>query len=236
MEVAHDPGTARFGNFINYYSFNPPNNRLELIGEDFLKFLEADYSELDCIHCLDIGCNSGDLTTALYEKLSSTVRVKFLGVELDTTLVERCHASNRYPGEISYQKADLTSAADRQDVISEYLRKHAIDRFHVVCCFSVTMWVHLNNGDAIFREFLSYVAKLSLNLLLEPQPWKCYRNAVRRMKRSQCEPFEHFEKLQWRTEVEKCIEGFLTENCAMDIKTSYGHTKWQRPVTWLCSK
>jgi hypothetical protein len=37
-EESKDPGAARFGNFINYYQFNPPENRL--------KFLPANLSNM----------------------------------------------------------------------------------------------------------------------------------------------------------------------------------------------
>lgn len=58
-----DPGAARQGNFINYYQFNPPSERLSLLfPEKLLNKLEVfndDYSLL----CLDVGCNSGVSTT-----------------------------------------------------------------------------------------------------------------------------------------------------------------------------
>ena len=36
-----EPGAARHGNFINYYEFHPPEERLKLLPEDFgsIKFL-----------------------------------------------------------------------------------------------------------------------------------------------------------------------------------------------------
>lgn len=51
-----EPGAARFGNFINYYSFNSVCKRLEVISPDLLSQLNL------CDHpivCLDVGCNSG---------------------------------------------------------------------------------------------------------------------------------------------------------------------------------
>jgi len=51
-----NPGAARFGNFINYYQFNPPENRL--------KFLPSNLSSMvgvkgQPITVLDVGCNAG---------------------------------------------------------------------------------------------------------------------------------------------------------------------------------
>ena len=58
MEKPKEPGSARFGNFINYYSFNPPERRMKLIPKSLL----ADAGLTDRkkkIFILDIGCNAG---------------------------------------------------------------------------------------------------------------------------------------------------------------------------------
>ena len=51
-----EPGAARVGNFINYYSFNPAEKRLQLID---LKLVEKYLSAEKHLLALDIGCNSG---------------------------------------------------------------------------------------------------------------------------------------------------------------------------------
>lgn len=54
----NDPGAAPYGNFINYYSFNPPENRLSLIPASLLH--DLDYrDEHQTTLILDVGCNSG---------------------------------------------------------------------------------------------------------------------------------------------------------------------------------
>lgn len=56
----NNPGAVQFGNFINYYQFNAPENRLELLPLNILK----EYSGgTDKIFCLDVGCNAGVITT-----------------------------------------------------------------------------------------------------------------------------------------------------------------------------
>lgn len=60
-----EPGAARFGNFINYYSFNSVCKRLNVISPDLLSQLNL------CDHpvvCLDVGCNSGvsDISICAY--------------------------------------------------------------------------------------------------------------------------------------------------------------------------
>lgn len=54
----NDPGAAPYGNFINYYSFNPPENRLSLIPASLLHDLGYG-EENQTTLILDVGCNSG---------------------------------------------------------------------------------------------------------------------------------------------------------------------------------
>merc|ERR1712059_96084 len=76
-----------------------------------------------------------------------------------------------------------------EDTLGTFLRSQGKSRFDLVCVFSVTMWVHLNHGDEGLRSFLSLLCRLGRYLLLEPQPWKCYQTASRRMRRLGKEEF-----------------------------------------------
>lgn len=62
MEKERAPGTARFGNFINYYDFNPPSRRINIIPERifsvFSKIKNGKY-----LHVIDVGCNAGVSTS-----------------------------------------------------------------------------------------------------------------------------------------------------------------------------
>ena len=53
----------------------------------------------------------------------------------------------------------------------------------MVTCFSVTKWVHLNQGDegllAMFRAVHALLAPGGC-FVLEPQPWRSYRNASKK--------------------------------------------------------
>lgn len=53
-----DPGGARLGNFINYYQFNPAQNRIVHIPKDLLKKHLPHFNSKPILG-LDIGCNSG---------------------------------------------------------------------------------------------------------------------------------------------------------------------------------
>ena len=54
-----DPGAARLGNFINYYQFHPPSERLSLLFPEKLYDRLNIHKSEDSIVCLDVGCNSG---------------------------------------------------------------------------------------------------------------------------------------------------------------------------------
>ena len=61
----NDPGAAPYGNFINYYTFNPPENRLSLLPNSL--FQDLGYSDIhQTMLLLDVGCNSGVCGTWLY--------------------------------------------------------------------------------------------------------------------------------------------------------------------------
>lgn len=50
----NDPGATRFGNFINYYQFNPPLNRIKNLPRDQW----PDITKRSLVG-LDLGCNAG---------------------------------------------------------------------------------------------------------------------------------------------------------------------------------
>ena len=56
------PGAARFGNFINYYQFNPPENRLQFLPKNLRDLLDVKRPPLTV---LDVGCNAGVSFTSI---------------------------------------------------------------------------------------------------------------------------------------------------------------------------
>ena len=173
------------------------------------------------------------MTEKLYEHLTSEkskLEVQILGVDLDEKLIQRCNSNSEHKTNISYKHADVMTRHGL-DVITCYMDSHFIQKFDIVTCFSITMWVHLNHGDYGLQEFLSHVSGMCTHLLIEPQPWACYRSACHRMQKLDCEPFPHFKNLQWRADVHKEIETFLKVVCSMELKERYGLTaEWKRPV------
>ena len=57
-DARFEPGAVQHGNFINYYDFNPPSNRTELLKDPIHRFISERLGK-DKIVCLDIGCNTG---------------------------------------------------------------------------------------------------------------------------------------------------------------------------------
>ena len=62
-ETLAEPGAARFGNFINYYQFNPADKRVCHLPKSLLQTLvqqkEKTLAENSPVLCLDVGCNTG---------------------------------------------------------------------------------------------------------------------------------------------------------------------------------
>lgn len=193
-----------------------------------------------------------NFTVALYKHLVSkstsddnelkncypAVDVDILGIEIDPVLVSRSIESNIFTSNVCFKVADILSVDDRRNVITDYLQQHNIPRFHIVVALSITMWIHLNNGDDGLRNCLQYMSSIADFLLIEPQPWHCYQSAARRMKKLGCAPFEHLPSLQWRSNVEQDIVNYLESDvCNMTLLKNFGQTEsWDRSLFLFKSK
>ncbi|XP_032370063.1 pre-miRNA 5'-monophosphate methyltransferase [Etheostoma spectabile] len=234
IDETNDPGAAPYGNFINYYTFNPPDNRLSLIPATLLQDLGyGDGHETTLI--LDVGCNSGELSAAFYKHVmqesvcqeSDKWKVNLLGFDLDELLIQRAQQNNPLPRSISFIPLDITKDTDQ---LQDYLDHHGCSHFHLCLCLAVTMWVHLNHGDAGLLQVLSRLASISQHLLLEAQPWKCYRSAARRLRKLGRSDFDHFKTLKIRGDVAEHAREHLERNCAMELIQSFGSTTWDRKL------
>ncbi|XP_045511403.1 probable RNA methyltransferase CG11342 [Colias croceus] len=201
-----DPGATRFGNFINYYSFHSANERLKHFHTSM--FPEFDLNDTNLI--LDIGCNSGELTIEFkkfLENLYPELKFQVLAIDIDPILIKRAKLNN--PDNISFVACDIMTECGK-NILQDYLNKYNKHSFDVTFCFSVTMWIHINNGDDKFLEFLKYIKLISKSIVIEPQPWKCYRNAQKRMKRAGAN-FDLFTSLNIRNDVLSAIEKTVTD-------------------------
>ena len=225
-----DPGAARYGNFMNYYSFNPPKNRMKNIPEDLLKKLEHTESP---VTILDIGCNAGDLTSAMFHAFSGQDHdIRVLGVDLDHKLIDRAKENFMVRDQIEFESVDVMG--DRfQENVDKFLRRQKRSKFDLVTVFSVTMWVHLNHGDKGLEELVRRLFGVSRYLLLEPQPWKCYQTAARRMRKLGKEEFEEMNQLKIRGPGvdQEIIDMFTKMGCS--VVDNFGESKWNRKLVLL---
>lgn len=180
-----------------------------------------------------------DLSVALYKHVlheeapgsdCSKREVYLLGFDLDQDLILRAQNSNPFPQNIQFIRLDITDDAKSQSVLESYSGRFGCPRFHLCTCFAVTMWVHLNHGDAAFLSLLSRLASLSEYLLLEAQPWKCYRSAARRLRKLGRSDFDHFKTLEIRGDMAAHATEHLEKQCSMELVQSFGNTTWERSL------
>lgn len=225
-----DPGAVQFGNFINYYRFNSAEDRLRLLPSQHWE-LESDSDSLQPYFVLDVGCNSGVLTQHLYKHLGDLMphrQIYIYGVDIDAALISRAKENNANCNDIIFDCVDVMDCKAFAKV-AKFLERNKIQLFDAVCCFSITMWIHLNHHDSGLKTFLSKLSNKAKLLIIEPQPWKCYQTAERRLKKSG-EIFPLFPELQWRSQVDTEIENYLETVLKRHKIYESIPTKWQRKI------
>ncbi|VVD01819.1 unnamed protein product [Leptidea sinapis] len=221
-----DPGATKFGNFINYYSFHSANERIKNLSESMFPTITSNEKP---VLVLDIGCNTGELTIELKSYLNilypnSSIHV--LAIDIDPILIERANCSNIH-NNIKFVQCNIMTKEGCETII-EYLDNFKANMFDITFCFSVTMWIHLNSGDERFIDFLKFLKTISRSIVIEPQPWKCYRNAQRRVKRAGGD-FELFNTLHIRQNVGSVIEEVLGSETHEKVYESSMST-WSRTI------
>lgn len=217
-----NPGSVIHGNFINYYKFNDVQERLKILPQNIWSF------KSEKIVCLDIGCNAGDLTAEVQQFISkySKKDCSVLGIDIDQILINRAiekHRCNR----LEFTKLDFVNVKERDAILGKYLKSLGCSKFNVIFCFSITMWIHLNNGDDGVRTFLKDVCNIGEIIIVEPQTWKSYKTAVKRLKLTN-NIFPLFNTLRIRNNVEEEIENTLNLYSNKLLETD--KTKWNRKL------
>lgn len=96
----------------------------------------------------------------------------------------------------------------------------------------VTKWlfvIHLIKCSLLLKKSAVFPFQV-----LEPQPWKCYRTASRRMRKLNQPDFEKIEELRFQgAEVLKFIDRTCVEN-GFERVSELGETHWSRPI-WVYS-
>ncbi|XP_037371261.1 RNA 5'-monophosphate methyltransferase [Talpa occidentalis] len=241
-----EPGAAPFGNFPHYSRFHPPEQRLRLLPPELLRRLFPPRSEARPILGLDVGCNSGDLSVALYRHFLSlhdgetcsdvSGELRFLCCDIDPVLVERAEKECPFPDALTFITLDFMNQSTRKVLLSSFLSQFGRSVFDIGFCMSVTMWIHLNHGDQGLWEFLAHLSSLCRYLLVEPQPWKCYRAAARRVRKLGLHNFDHFRSLAIRGDMANQIIQLLTQDHGMELVCCFGSTSWDRSLLLFRAK
>jgi hypothetical protein len=92
------------------------------------------------------------------------------------------------------------------------------------------MWIHLNYGDEGLVRFLKEASERTEVLVVEPQPWKCYKSAIRRMKKLKEDIFKEWHNLKIRETVEEEIERILTKDCGFEKIFESEKSSWGRKI------
>ena len=155
-----------------------------------------------------------------------------MGIDLDDVLITRSKESNIFPNEVTFQRLDIMEENAPSQLLM-YLHTHKRNEFDIISCFSTTMWIHLNYGDEGLENFIKYISDITKYLLLEPQEWKCYKSAARRLTRLNHKVFE-IKKLKVKN-ITEFLKSFLENQCNMKLQTCFGETSWGRKL-YLFSK
>ena len=179
----------QYGNYHQYYNFHPAEDRLKLLPSNFFYNQWIDCGQPLNYYLLDIGCNDGTLSDKLLKQVQSelqsyNVLCYLLGIDIDEDLINKANEQyTKTNPNIKYLALDILSL-QANNQIDEYFKLYNITQFSFISLFSITMWIHLNKGDEGLKALLKQSSTLTNNtLLIEPQLWKCYKNASKRCRK-----------------------------------------------------
>lgn len=221
----------QYGNFHSYYKFHGADARIDALPSTLFTALA---NRANQVLILDVGCNEGTLSLELLQRvkseLTSSVQVHLLGIDLDEKLIERARNKCQNNISIAFEACDIMS--DSADTfLQSYLTSRGATAFSITCLFSVTMWIHLNHGDDGLKRILTKVAAVtSHSLVVEPQPWKCYKVAGKRCRKLGLPTFPYPPgKLELNPQ--SGITHFLESQCKMVESISVKTSQWDRSVS-----
>ena len=162
----------------------------------------------------------------------SDQHVRVLGVDLDQKLVDRAKKNFTVEDQLEFESVDIMADSFQEDV-DKFLRRHKRSKFDLVTVFSVTMWVHLNHGDQGLEEMVRRLCGVSRYILVEPQPWKCYQTAARRMRKLGQQEFQEMNQLKIRGPGvdQEIVEMFTKRGC--DVVENFGESEWNRKLVLI---
>ena len=85
-----------------------------------------------------------------------------LGLDIDPSLISRARRKYDTLGNrVEFDAINVADSSITQDRLQAFLRKHNRDKFDLITLFSVTMWLHVHNGDDGLRRILKHLASLT---------------------------------------------------------------------------
>ena len=237
QESAQDMG-HRIGNFHNYYTVHPPSIRLQRMGAilDYVRDtsprkrqrgMQDERTSPEPFRYCDLGCNEGDLTIEIARALQGALQqpVAFKGMDIDAKLIQRASAKWKNIDNLSgtFEAANICTDLDAK------IEARSMD---LISMLSTTMWVHVHAGDDGLKRVLEQLCrKSSRYLVIEPQPSKCYRNAMIRLRKMGRPELEvSSDRLKWRLTLDDKIEKTLN-NCSFQrVLTDKELTSWNRSI------
>ncbi|KAI2489494.1 Bicoid-interacting protein 3 (Bin3) [Fragilaria crotonensis] len=237
QESAQDMG-HRIGNFHNYYSFHPPSIRLQHMGAilDYVRDTSSrkrkrgereERTSPEPFRYCDLGCNEGDLTIEIATALQGALQqpVEFKGMDIDAQLIQRANAKWKNTDNLSgtFESANICTDLDAK------IEDRSMD---LISLLSTTMWVHVHAGDEGLKSVLEQLCRKSRRyLVIEPQPSKCYRNAMIRLRKmGRPELDVSSDRLKWRLTLDDEIEKTLNNCLFQRVLTDKELTSWNRSI------
>ncbi|XP_053696292.1 probable RNA methyltransferase CG11342 [Sabethes cyaneus] len=226
------------GNYRMYYEFRPQDSRPQQLEKCVIPWFAERLTGHTTVRMLDIGCNSGKLTNAVLTIVRKALPGKcctMLGVDIDEQLITVAREQHQSVG-LHFESTDIYEAANgtRQlDPIGAALEQAGSQRFEVIFCFSILMYVHLNHGDDGLRSVLNYLCGRAEFLVLELQSWKKYRDHVRRMHREGGGDYPSYGELTWKGndgQLEKFISDYVTQQGFSIVDSSAEKNEFNRNI------
>lgn len=143
-----------------------------------------------------------------------------------------CHTASNASINSSERQKSNNECSSNSELISSEQSIQLHQEFSLVCLFSITMWVHLNHGDDGLTEFLRRASNLLIangGLLIEPQPWRCYKNAEKRCRKIGLPKPKHIETITVR-ELETGIVEIMETQLQFKHHWYLGKENWNRPI------
>jgi SAM-dependent methyltransferase len=213
----------RLGNFHNYYAFHPTSHRLSHMAE-ILEYICKRATSAEQFQYCDLGCNEGNLTLEMSHALPSPVH--FVGIEIDPVLIARakkkCKDLKNVTGE--FHVGDICKDLD------ELVKDNSMD---LISLLSTTMWIHVHVGDDGLKAVLKQICRKTRRfLLIEPQPSKCYRKAMTRLRKmGRPELNATSDRLKLRPNIEEEIDAILQSAGFVRVAFSTQEkTEWNRTL------